>query len=89
MVFSPHSSPNTPDMLFRRDRRPDRGVLWPTSFPNTSVRNQADADAPSQALQGTVVALREDGVVVEPSGARWKAFFPPEGLKETPTATGP
>ncbi len=81
MVFHPMSSPNTPDMPVQGETAAQDTASFADILSEYERSHQADADAPSQALQGTVVALREDGVVVD-VGRKMEGVLPPEGLKD-------
>ncbi len=81
MVIHPMSSPNTPDMSVLGETAAQDTASFADILSEYERSHKADAATPAQALQGTVVAVSDDGVVVD-VGRKMEGVLSPEGLKD-------
>ena len=75
------SSPNTPDMSALGETAAQDTASFADILSEYERSHKADAAVPAQALQGTIIAVSDDAVVVD-VGRKMEGVLPPEGLKD-------
>jgi small subunit ribosomal protein S1 len=81
MVFHHMSSPNTPDMSALGETAAQDATSFADILSEYERSHHADAAVPAQALQGTIVAVSDDAVVVD-VGRKMEGVLSPDGLKD-------
>jgi small subunit ribosomal protein S1 len=75
------SSPNTPEMPALGETAAQDTASFADILSEYERSHKADAAVPAQALQGTIIAVSDDAVVVD-VGRKMEGVLPPEGLKD-------